>query len=124
MTENEKAKELIATSETTVKVYPQNGWYLKRFAALQFEGSVDNFSTNMPIHVLEQQLPKDDTMKNISYISCPSCGFIMKPVWYLEKELDTHGIPTGRTHKACSCLLCDSCGHKETVDGSFDEPYK
>lgn len=63
MTENEKAKELIATSETTVKVNPQNGWYLKRFAALQFEGSVDNFSTNMPIHVLEQQLLKDDTMK-------------------------------------------------------------
>ena len=63
-------------------------------------------------------------MKNIPYISCPSCGFIMKPVWYLEKELDTHGIPTGRTHKACSCLLCDSCGHKETVDGSFDEPSK
>lgn len=63
MTENEKARELIATSETTVKVDHQNGWYLKRFAALQFEGSVDNFSTNMPIHVLEQQLPKDDTMK-------------------------------------------------------------
>lgn len=63
MTENEKSRELIATSETTVKVDPQNGWYLKRFAALQFEGSVDNFSTNMPIHVLEQQLPKDDTMK-------------------------------------------------------------
>lgn len=49
MTENEKARELIATSETTVKVDPQNGWYLKRFAALQFEGSVDNFGTNMPI---------------------------------------------------------------------------
>ena len=63
MTKNEKARELIATSETAVKVDPQNGWYLKRFAALQFEGSVDNFSTNMPIHVLEQQLPKDDTMK-------------------------------------------------------------
>lgn len=63
MTENEKARELIATSETTVKVDPQNGWYLKRFAALQFEGSVDNFGTNMPIHVLEQQLPKEDTMK-------------------------------------------------------------
>ena len=63
MTENEKARELIATSKTTVKVDPQNGWYLKRFAALQFEGSVDNFSTNMPIHVLEQQLPKEDTMK-------------------------------------------------------------
>ena len=47
MTENEKARELIATSETTVKVDPQNGWYLKRFAALQFEGSVDNFGTNM-----------------------------------------------------------------------------
>lgn len=46
MTENEKARELIATSETTVKVDPQNGWYLKRFAALQFEGSVDNCSTS------------------------------------------------------------------------------
>lgn len=23
-----------------------------------------------------------------------------------------------------SCLLCDSCGYKETVDDSFDEPYK
>lgn len=63
MTKNEKARELIATSETTVKVDPQNGWYLKRFAALQFEGSVDNFGTNMPIHVLEQQLPKEDTVK-------------------------------------------------------------
>lgn len=29
MTENGKARELIATSETTVKVDPQNGWYLK-----------------------------------------------------------------------------------------------
>lgn len=63
MTENEKARELIATSETTVKVDPQNGWYLKQFAALQFEGSVDNFGMNMPIHFLEQQLPKDDSMK-------------------------------------------------------------
>lgn len=55
---------------------------------------------------------------------CPYCGFAMGPVWYLEKELDTHGIPTGRTYKACSCLLCDSCGYRETVDGSFDELHK
>lgn len=48
----------------------------------------------------------------------------LKPVWFLEKELDNHGIPTGRTRKACSCLLCDACGHKETVDDTFDEPYK
>lgn len=57
-------------------------------------------------------------------IPCPTCGFTMKPVWYMEKELDAHGIPTGRTHKACNRLLCEMCGHKETVDGSFDEPYK
>ena len=57
-------------------------------------------------------------------ISCPSCGFTMQPVWYREKELDAHGIPTGRTYKACSFLLCEACGHKETVDGSFDESYK
>lgn len=47
-----------------------------------------------------------------------------KSVWYREKELDAHGIPTGRTYKACSCLLCDSCGYRETVDNSFDESYK
>lgn len=60
----------------------------------------------------------------IPSIPCPSCDFTLKPVWFLEKELDNHGLPTGHTHKACSCLLCDSCGHKETVDSSFDEPYK
>ena len=60
----------------------------------------------------------------IPLIPCPSCGFTLKPVWFLEKELDNHGIPTGRTRKACSCLLCDMCGYKETVDDSFDEPYK
>lgn len=63
MTENKKTREPITAPEMTVKVDPQNGWYLKQFAALQFEGSVDNFGTNMPIHVLEQQLPKEDTMK-------------------------------------------------------------
>lgn len=60
----------------------------------------------------------------IPSIPCPSCGFTLKPVWFLEKELDNHGILTGRTRKACSCLLCDACGHKETVDDTFDEPYK
>lgn len=56
---------------------------------------------------------------------CPICGYYtLAPVWFIEKEYDRNGILTGRTHKACSCLLCDSCGHKETVDGSFDEPYK
>ena len=57
MTENEKARESITIPGLTVKVDPQNGWYLKQFAALQFEGSIDNFGTNMPIHVLEQQVP-------------------------------------------------------------------
>ena len=37
--------------------------YLKQLAALQFPGSIDNLSTRMPIYALEQQLPKDDTMK-------------------------------------------------------------
>ena len=63
MNKENTAEKLIASRSLNVTIDPQNGWYLKRFAALQFEGSVDNFSTNMPIHVLEQQLPKDDTMK-------------------------------------------------------------
>ena len=60
MNKENTAEKLIASRSLNVTIDPQNGWYLKRFAALQFEGSVDNFSTNMPIHVLEQQLPKDD----------------------------------------------------------------
>ena len=63
MNKENTAEKHIASRSLNVTIDPQNGWYLKRFAALQFEGSVDNFSTNMPIHVLEQQLPKDDTMK-------------------------------------------------------------
>ena len=64
MTENEKARELIATSETTVKVDPQNGWYLKRFAALQFEGSVDNFGTNIKIRILLISKTKKESNHN------------------------------------------------------------
>lgn len=41
----------------------------------------------------------------IPLIPCPSCDFTLKPVWFLEKELDNHGLPAGHTHKACSCLL-------------------
>lgn len=37
--------------------------YLKQLAALQFPGSIDNLSTRLPIYALEQQLPKEDTMK-------------------------------------------------------------
>ena len=63
MNKENTAENLIASRSLNVTIDPQNGWYLKRFAALQFEGSVDNFDSNMPIHVLKQQLPKKDTMK-------------------------------------------------------------
>ena len=63
MNKENTAENLIASRSLNVTIDPQNGWYLKRFAALQFKGSVDNFDSNMPIHVLKQQLPKKDTMK-------------------------------------------------------------
>ena len=43
----------------------------------------------------------------IPLIPCPSCGFTLKPVWFLEKELDNHGLPTGHTHKVCSVIPAD-----------------
>lgn len=52
----------------SVLVNDTSSYYLKQYAALQFPGSVDNFGTKTPIHLLH--------------------------------------------------------GHKETVDSSFDEPYK
>lgn len=36
--------------------------YLKQLAALQFPGSIDNYSTITPIHVLQQQLRSDEDM--------------------------------------------------------------
>ena len=63
--------------------------------------------------------------KTISYVIC-IIGLLrlLYNNWSNRCQLDNHGIPTGRTRKACSCLLCDACGHKETVDDTFDEPYK
>ena len=56
----------------------------------------------------------------IPSIPCPSCGFTLKPVWFLEKELDNHGIPTGLTRKACSCLLCEACDALNLYDIDYD----
>lgn len=58
---------------------------------------------------------KEDAEKELAYLNAN-----MNTMTFSEH----HGIPTGRTRKACSCLLCDACGHKETVDDTFDEPYK
>lgn len=41
----------------------------------------------------------------IPSIPCPSCGFTLKPVWFLEKELDNHGLPTGHTRLAVVCSV-------------------
>lgn len=94
MNKENTAEKLIASRSLNVTIDPQNGWYLKRFAALQFEGSVDNFSTNMPIHVLEQQLPKDDAFslciaRNELFHRILLCGlllFFIKGAKYHHEE--------------------------------------
>lgn len=39
----------------SVLVNETSSYYLKQYAALQFPGSVDNFGTKTPIHLLQQQ---------------------------------------------------------------------
>lgn len=39
----------------SVLVNDTSSYYLKQYAALQFPGSVDNFGTKTPIHLLQQQ---------------------------------------------------------------------
>lgn len=47
----------------------------------------------------------------IPLIPCPSCDFTLKPVWFLEKELDNHGILENEApsvlwwHPQNGCLL-------------------
>ena len=63
MNNENTAENLIASRALIVTIDPQNGWYLKQYAALQFEGSIDNFSTRLPIHVLEEQCRSDTSMR-------------------------------------------------------------
>lgn len=98
-----------------MKVDPQNGWYLKRFAALQFEGSVDNFGTNMPIHVLEQQLPKEDTMKlDDAVIEGQEIDYSR---FYVAYEIDTRGPINMKD--LIGNMLTDS-EHKGELKGTVD----
>lgn len=58
-----------------------------------------------------------------TYGECSECGDALKPVWFIEEEETvTYGVrtKTGRKRKACSHLLCESCGNTECVDDSFD----
>jgi hypothetical protein len=50
------------------------------------------------------------------------CGKPMSKIWFTESEY-SKGIKTGRTRRAVSHLLCDSCGKEEIVDDSFDTPW-
>lgn len=61
------------------------------------------------------------------YGECPKCGSKMLPIWYRaeeEKIIHGHRYITGRTCRAVSHLECPNCFHRETVDDSFDEPWR
>ncbi len=61
------------------------------------------------------------------YGLCPNCGFQLEPgEWFTEEEEEVrHGIriKTGRKRLALAYLICPSCGHKETIDDTFDKPW-
>ena len=58
----------------SVLVNDTSSYYLKQYAALQFPGSVDNFGTKTPIHLLQQQEESEQlairTMTSMVRSSC------------------------------------------------------
>lgn len=60
-------------------------------------------------------------------IRCRQCGSKMLPIWFIEEEerkLNGDTYKTGRKRKAVSHLECPNCFMRETVDDSFDEPWR
>lgn len=63
----------------------------------------------------------------MEYGYCVECGHSLEAVFFIEKEEKICGgvrILTGRVRKAVDYLYCPICGHKETVDDTFDEPWR
>lgn len=68
-----------------------------------------------------------DLMSKNKCGNCPNCGELLYPVWFIEKEWDYNqgfAHETGRVRKNVNYLLCEFCGHSESVDDSFAEPWK
>lgn len=49
-------------------------FYLKRLAALQFPGSIDNFSTRTPIHILQEQTSEQEEISLDKVAACLENG--------------------------------------------------
>ena len=54
------------------------------------------------------------------YGVCKRCDFPFAPVYFMEEERTKQNVLTGRVRKACSHLVCESCGKEECVDDTFD----
>lgn len=64
-------------------------------------------------------------MINKDYGVCERCGTKLQvSEWFTEYEYDEKGMPTGRTKKAVSSLICPCCLKNYCVDDTFDEPWR
>lgn len=61
------------------------------------------------------------------YGECRRCGGKLVPVWFTEEEqvvIDGILCRTGRKRRACSHLTCTDCLANESVDDTFDGPWR
>lgn len=71
-----------------VLVNNTSSYYLKQYAALQFPGSVDNFGTKTPIHLLQQQEESEHNL--VLTDACDSdCDLVGAQFDYLGTVYDT-----------------------------------
>ena len=57
-------------------------------------------------------------MPNTTTFYCPQCDVPLEKVMRVQKD----GL--GRVRQICNYLECPSCGLKESVDDTFDTPWR
>ena len=72
------------------------------------------------------RVPDDTYNSKYPYGKC-TCGSMLFPVWFREKEhkvVNGSMIFTGRTRRAVSHLACTCCLKEYPIDDSFDGPWE
>lgn len=91
--------------------------YLKQLAALQFPGSIDNYSTITPIHVLQQQLRSDEDM---SLSDAANSGYTLgEGTRFYDNE--------GNGYDSISKLVMDAigiCSDEEVQEYNIENPER
>lgn len=106
----------------SVLVNDTSSYYLKQYAALQFPGSVDNFGTKTPIHLLQEIAMKSfNVVVTVSTTICVDANTPEDAIKKVQKALDANDAGTAmQLGENLSCALRDG-GYQVTNAVEVDE---